>query len=298
LRFQAKLKGLKMSIENNNWEALTLKFDESYHDALQQQHHAAQFIALVGRHLIEQQPDDSNTNLQYLPEKEMLVGNKLSNGSRLGLEMTELEISLLDKDYREINKISLADKTRPQVFEELKRALSESGIDVSKLSDELHYEIPVHPVGSGATFETKDNKYFKENTLCFRNSDIVLNAVISEYENAASVRVWPHHFDAGTLIPLSHNSDGSISRSIGLGWAIPDSMVEEPYFYLSFWSENSDENINDLQPLDSGKWLTPGWSGAVLRHSEILQNNSAEAQNEIVEGFFISGIEILTNHYK
>ena len=74
-----------MDTANNKWEALTLPFDKDVHDALQQQHHAAQFIALVGRHLIPQQADDSNTNMQYYSASDMLLGNPLVNGYRVGL---------------------------------------------------------------------------------------------------------------------------------------------------------------------------------------------------------------------
>ena len=44
------------------WKALALAFNQKLNDALQQQYHATQFIAMAGRHLIPQQPDDSNTN--------------------------------------------------------------------------------------------------------------------------------------------------------------------------------------------------------------------------------------------
>ena len=85
---------------------------------------------------------------------------------------------------------------------------------------------------------------------------------------------------------------------MGLGWAIPDSMVDEPYYYLSFWTEDTDKNITDLPALDSGKWMMPGWNGAVLRHSEIMQNNSARGQYEITESFFKSGMEVIVGRIK
>jgi hypothetical protein len=292
------VKGLKLSKENNKWKIQTLVFDEHYHDALQQQHYAAQFIALVGHHLIEQKPDDSNTNMQYLSEKEMLVGNELSNGLRIGLQLNILELCLLDNEFNQIKNISLNGKSWKQVFDKFKLTLSESNVDVSSLSDELHYEIPSHALANGASFTIEDGKYFKENAFQFHNSNTVLESVIADYKDAATVRVWPHHFDTGTLIPLSYNTSGELTRSIGLGKAIPDSMVDEPYYYQSFWSADSTENINDLSPLEIGEWKTPGWNGAVLRHSEILKNNSAESQNEMVKDFFKTGIEILTNHYK
>jgi len=286
-----------MSKGQNNWRLRTLPFDENYHDALQQQHHASQFIALVGHHLIEQKPDDSNTNMQYLSEKEMLLGNELSNGLRMGLQLTTLELFLFDSRFNQIKNISLNRKSWKQVYEELKQTLSESNVDVSNFSDKLHYEIPAHPLVNGANFTIEDSKYFKENALNFHNSKIILESIVADFKDTATIRVWPHHFDTGTFIPLSYNTSGELTRSIGLGMAIPDSMVDEPYYYLSFWSADSTENINDLSPLEIGEWKTPEWKGAVLRFSEILKNNSAETQNGTVERFFKSGIDILTKYF-
>lgn len=287
-----------MNTNKNTWEALTLPFNEDVHDALQQQHHAAQFIALAGRHLIPQQPDDSNTNMQYYSESDMLLGNPLANGYRLGLHLSDLELYMLDKDYFPTGRIPLIGKSRQQVFAELKQRLDESGIDASKLNDELHYEVPAHPVANGSAFEIKDIKLFKENALYRHNAEIVLNVIAADYPDAEPVHIWPHHYDTGTIIPLSYNDDGKLSRSLGLGWAIPDSMVNEPYYYLSLWSEQAVDNFKELPALKSGEWITTGWTGGVLRLSEILQSPSAEVQYEKTKLFFQSGIEILTKHYK
>ncbi len=51
------------TLENNIWKELTQDFNSDLHNVILQQHHAAQFIALVGRHMIPQQADDSNTNM-------------------------------------------------------------------------------------------------------------------------------------------------------------------------------------------------------------------------------------------
>lgn len=286
-----------MKENNNKWKTLSLPFNKNYRDALQQQHHAAQFIALAGRHLIPQQPDDSNTNMQYIPEKEILTGNELSNGLRTGLNLYTLELCLLDNKLNQLKKITLPGKTRQQGFEELILMLSNSGVDVSNLKDELHYSIPEHPVSKGAAFSIKDAIFFKENALSFNNSKIVLESIIKNHKDAAPVRVWPHHFDTGTFFPISHNISGEMTRSIGLGMAIPDTMVNEPYFYLSFWSADSTENINTVEAPEFGEWKTPDWKGAVLQLSKLLDKNSSDAQFETVLSFFRSGINILIKQF-
>ena len=84
-----------MNTQNMIWKPLTMDFNPELNDALQQQHHAAQFIALVGRHLIPRQADDSNTNMQYIFDGDLLLGNALPNGMRVALRLTDLEISVL-----------------------------------------------------------------------------------------------------------------------------------------------------------------------------------------------------------
>ncbi len=287
-----------MKERTEDWQRLTLPFNENIDDALQQQHHASQFIALVGRHLIPQQPDDSNTNMQYLLDKELLVGNALVNGMRLALQLSDLTLYIIDEDNKLKSEISLVGKITEQVFEEVKQTFAEFGVDISNLKNELHYEMPSHDLLDGASFTIKEKKLYQENTDYRHNAEVILNEIAAGFGDADSVRVWPHHFDTGTFIPFAYNDKGELSQSIGIGWSIPDSMVNEPYYYLSFWSEQPVESFEALSPLEAGKWITTGWNGGVLKLSEILKYTSAGEQQSLVQTFFNSGIKILTNHFK
>ena len=289
---------LKLNIQRENWNTLTLSFNDELNDASQQQHHASQFIALVGRYLIPQQPDDSNTNMRYLLDKELLVGNALANGMRLALQLTDLNLNILDIDNKHKSEISLVGKSTQQVFEEVKKSFADFGVDTSNLKNELHYEVPTHDLLDGASFTIKGKKLFQENTFYRHNAEIILNEIAAGFGDTDSVRVWPHHFDTGTFIPFAHNDKGELSQSIGIGWTIPDSMVSEPYYYLSFWSEQPVESFKALAPLEVGEWITTGWKGGVLKLSKILQSSTADEQQNLVKAFYNSGIKILTNHFK
>jgi hypothetical protein len=85
-----------LSVQTKNWKKLTLPFDENIYDAIQQQHHASQFIALVGRHLIPQESDDSNTTMNYQVNEESLIGNPMANGLCVGLQLTDLILYIRD----------------------------------------------------------------------------------------------------------------------------------------------------------------------------------------------------------
>ena len=286
-----------MNTQNRNWKLLNLAFNQELNDALQQQYHATQFIAMAGRHLIPQQSDDSNTNMQYLPDQGLLAGNELSNGLRIALQLTDLKLCFVDQMGNCTNEISLVGKSKLQVFEELKKTLAGLGIDVLKFKNELHYEIPAHKLDTGSSFLIKDRVLFQENTNYRYNAELIMNNLVTLYPNASSVRVWPHHYDTGSLLPVAHNEKGELLKSIGLGWAIPDGMVDEPYYYLSFWSKKPDDGLKTLPALTAGQWMIPNWNGAVLKHSEIQKQNSAEKQFELVESFYCRGIEILLTHF-
>jgi len=287
-----------MKTLTNKWKLLSMKFNNELHEALLQQHHAAQFIALTGHHLVSQKADDSNTNMEYISNGMMLLGNELSNGLKLVLHLTTMELGLLDtkNDIKQV--INLVGKTKNEAFVELKESFSALGVDVSTFNNELHYEMPEHKLDADATFQINNEEYFVENAIARHNAEVVIGEIVKNIENAEPVRIWPHHFDTGSFVPVSHNEKGELSQSIGLGLAIPDTMIDEPYYYLSFWSEENLKDSDKLKALNTGEWMTPNWNGATLRLSDILVLDSAEKQYELVKSFYDQGIEIVMNHLK
>ena len=180
------------------------------------------------------------------------------------------------------------------MFSQLYQNLAELNVDVKNFKNELHYELPDHPLEHGAAFSLEDNQFLQESTKYRYNAKLILKGLVTEFKDAAPLKIWPHHFDTGTFIPLSYNNKGGVSKSIGLGWAIPDTMIDEPYYYLSLWSENKSIDFNKLPALESGNWILTGWQGGVLKHSDILKFNSAEEQCERVRKFYNSGINLLS----
>lgn len=156
------------------------------------------------------------------------------------------------------------------------------------------------------TDSLKDGKYFsignketiRENILYRHNAELIINELAARFSDVEQVRIWPHHFDTGTFATIARNAKGDATKTIGLGWAIPDSMVAEPYFYLSFWSENPVEIENKPVKLPAGKWMMPAWNGAVLGVSEIIKKQSAKQQYNMVKDFFEVGVSVLLEKLK
>jgi len=280
-----------MNKSDKSWQLQTLAFGNEMKDALQQQHHAAQYLALVGRHLISQQANDSNTNMEFVPEAEMIVGNTLSNGMKVGLQLNNLQLKILDEVNRSLKTISLIGKTKKQGFNELKKNFSDLGVDTSSFTRELHYEIPGHALDKGGVFTVKDEKYFLENMYYRHNARLVLNELVADVADTSEVKIWPHHFDTGSFTNYAINESGSVSQTIGLGLAISDGMVAEPYYYISFWSENVKLVPAGFETLKSGKWMMPDWNGAILPLSEFLKKDSANEQFALALTFFRQAIK-------
>jgi len=282
----------KRKMKNNQWFSASFEFDEYVKNGLGQQHLAAQLIALVGRYIVPKKPDSSNINMQFVPESELLLGNKLKDGIQIGLQLSEMEIRVLQSGKTVINTIQLNNKSFEEAFEELKKVLLNEGVDISNIKTEQPYELPTKWLTDGK-FSTTNKLAFANNSILRHNAEIIITELIAYFNDAIPVRIWPHHFDTGTFFTVSKNSKGEATQTIGLGWAIPDDMVNEPYFYISFWSESEIKNSSNLTPLDFGNWMTPNWNGAILKHSEIIKETSAEKQYLRVKQFYNSGIEQL-----
>ena len=96
-----------MDQKKNNWQFLSLPFTANLHEALMQQYHASQYLARpVGKHLVPQRDDDSNTNFRYQHEGGMFIGNELQGGIRVGLKLESLELLLLNPDNQVISMIT------------------------------------------------------------------------------------------------------------------------------------------------------------------------------------------------
>lgn len=284
--------------KNIRWQILSMAFNTEIESQLKQQHLAAQFIAITGRYLIPPKPDGSNINMQYIPEKKMLLGNAHPDGWTIGLQLENLKVQVLDEKGIVITEVSLNGKTFHQAFQEFKTVLQNRRIDVSQFKTEQPYELPTTGLREGKYFAIGSDDSVSENIRYRQNAQLLISELAGQFSDVEPVRIWPHHFDTGTFATLEKNINSSASKTIGLGWAIPDGMISEPYFYLSFWTENPLDSMNELVNLPAGKWMLPDWNGAVLRVSELIQKQTAEEQYQLAKDFFETGIKSLLKKMK
>lgn len=232
-------------------------------EARLQLHWAAQAASAPNRQLLAHQPDFGEQSLAWdrglLLQAEAPVSLRL----RSGLRFQPVGLVLVDGEDRVCAERPLAGKTLEEGYvwltAEIEARLGHS------LAAPLQRpgEMPGHPVGSGAAFDSSDAAAFVELAAWFANGDRLLREVAVGNPGASEVRCWPHHFDLATLIALdAPGADPETARSIGVGLSPGDGSRPEPYFYVTPWPYPSAEGLPPLP--GGGTWNTEGWVGAVL----------------------------------
>ena len=204
-------------------------------DARLQLHWAAQIPTGVGRTLIAQRPDDSNTAFAWSVEHEALMQEPVG-GDHAGIRLRDL--TLLAND----DELPLRGRTLDEGFAFLE---SRFGAKLNR----PNVELPDHAVARGATFDA-DARDLETLAGYYAHAAMLLESV-----KDSPVRCWPHHFDIATL----HMLGGG--KTIGIGLSPGDDSIPEPYWYVNLWPY---PHPSRLQPLRFGMWYTMGWTGAVM----------------------------------
>jgi hypothetical protein len=153
---------------------------------------------------------------------------------------------------------------------------------------ETPYVIPEHPVGSGAPFTTGADGALAELARWFTVGDGLVRAVAAGWPGAAPVRVWPHHFDVGSVLPLG---GGKGAPTIGVGLSPGDEEIAEPYLYVTPLPRPPADSLPELPA--GGRWHREGWTGAVLTGTEIVAAGSGAAQTALASAFLTRTAEML-----
>jgi hypothetical protein len=249
-------------------------------DARLQAHHAAQLVVALGISLLPPQPDDSHTNLEWLPGRALagrtIPGNTAFRGA---LRFDPLILMILDESGDVLDEYRLAGRTVAQGFRWLKEAVRSQGAAADQLTDRKHYSIPDHPVGHGEPFHP-DDAATRELGWYYQGAHLALSDLTMSRADASEVRCWPHHFDIATLITLGPG------RTVGVGLSPGDGSYPEPYYYVTPYPYPK----GPLPLLDAGLWHTTDWVGAVLPASHLVRGGSAAGQRETVQGFLVQSI--------
>jgi hypothetical protein len=271
------------------WEAVGAVPPKGLVEARLRLHHAAQLVAAVGRSLAPAQADDGHTSLEWRRSPRGLVGQDVPGpvAWRASLWLEELAVVLRVGDT-EVGTLGLLGQTRDEAFAWLVTKAKDLGAPAGKLTLAAPYSLPDHALARGGAFEALADGSFAELGHWFANGDAVLRGAAEGWARAAAVRVWPHHFDVGSVLPLG-TGGGDDAPSLGIGLSPGDESIAEPYFYVTAWPARA--SLPELPA--GGHWHREGWTGAVLTGSEIVAAGDGAAQAATAYAFLSGTIAAL-----
>lgn len=251
-------------------------------------HRASQFLAMMGKTYLEDQADDSNANLAFDSKDSSIVGRKIKGNSEFSLDLNipnwELQIN---EEANATQNFQLGGRTKTEAFDWLRNTIQTLGLDSSQLKYIDHYEVPEHDVDHGLPFQELNIDIVNCWLDMRSNANLLLNDLNDIVGLDSEIRIWPHHFDTGTYYELGKQ------KAIGAGWAIADSLCDNPYLYIYGWDGNASIDYSNLPELAIGKWIvTEGWQGAVVE-SVTLANK--EGQYELLKSFMSDVVSFLRN---
>lgn len=234
-------------------------------DARVQLHWAAQVLSAAADRWLPPQPDDSHSNMEWLPEPGALVGNAMPSGLRLALALRGFELRAVRGD-RTIAALPLMGHTLADAMQWADMQIASAAGGPSRGMQARDYDMPEHPVRAAGGAFSPDSAALAELAGWFTHADVVLREVVARQRCAVPVRVWPHHFDAGSISYL--DEPGPSSRQIGFGLSPGDHYYEQPYFYVTAFPLPSTPHFPPLAA--GGFWREQApFIGAVLLGSGV-----------------------------
>ncbi len=238
---------------------------------------AAQYLAAAGISFLEKQADDSHTNLGYSEEEHQLFSRPLNaSGDFLALDLLNFALKWVTASGS--SHYMLDGKSHAEILEWLKSKVKNDDLS-SEYQYSFHYDLSC-AISDTYVFKMNEEALQLERDLRGL-ANRVLSHVLSEYSMESDIRIWPHHFDTGAFAQLP----GSGNVSLGIGLAIPDSLVDQYYFYISGYMGHESLSTASFKPLSNGQWLNDGLKGGVLPAVKLDENTVIRYFKEAIANY-------------
>ena len=275
----------------SGWQEVGSPVPAALVDARLQLHWAAQVVGAVGHTFGSPEPDDSHTALRWVAGSGMMVGEPVGRDRTVqpALVPARMVLRLLSSaDGSALDEFALSGTTLDRAYAWMAQALElHTGGEIAGELTRRDYDMPDHAVGRGAEFRGDDRRAMVEVGRWFANAGRVFRLVVRARHEAQPVRVWPHHFDIATLIPLL----GPVGEepSVGVGMSPGDQTYPQPYWYVTARPTPLNPTLPRLA--GKGRWHTEGWTGAVLLGTDCVLAGRGSVQASLVGEFLESAIE-------
>jgi len=242
-----------------------------------QMHIASQYLAAANISFLEKKADDSHTNVGFDTDTMRMETYDLSStGDRLSLNYRRFSLEWTSQNGT--ISLSLDGKTHREVLHWLQER---SQVQLAKdYVYEFHYELP-YTIDSDFQFKLTDASKLEH--LCNLRilAEYTLEHIVEANNLDSPVRIWPHHFDTGAYALL----DTTSGISIGLGMAIPDTLSDEHYFYISGYKDGKAILPSSYSNLSFGKWSDQGFIGAILPVTNLVKSETTQFFQEAIDQF-------------
>ncbi|MDX2092583.1 MAG: hypothetical protein SFX73_32260 [Kofleriaceae bacterium] len=199
-------------------------------------HYAAQIVAACADAWLPERADDGHTSMTW--RSPTMVGERTPTEAAIGVRA--IDFAVLAFHGEEIQAFPLAGKTLAEGL-----AWADAQLGPPRGAKLRSYDLPASPLRSGARFTGPEAALAE----LARWYDAGL-AVVGRYAEPRTIRIWPHHFDLGAILP----------GNIGIGLSPGDAHYAEPYYYVTPPAPLA----RAPQLAGGGFWRTEGWTGAVL----------------------------------
>ncbi|MBW6490820.1 MAG: hypothetical protein K0B15_06440 [Lentimicrobium sp.] len=247
---------------------------QNYIKTDRQIHWLSQVIAKANRTYVPEKKDDSHTSLYYDSIGKRILGRWIETPEGeviLALNLNSLHFEWLDKKQNILYEVSVLNKNAEQLEKSVSTFLYSIKMRIDNFLKPMHFEIPDYKIDKLLESDISDPGL--KSWMFFRTlANQACQSMSGYLQSEGEIRIWPHHFDSGVYL----QAKGDLG--LGFGLATEDSMIGQPYFYLSGYQSKSPIIYKNLSKLSLGKWQTgSGWNGAVLPFSEVLNLSPLEA---------------------
>ncbi len=262
------------SATTRTWQAIRPEEGAQLSESRLQLHHAAQFASAAGISFLKHRPDDSHTNMEWVPALAGLFSRVIPARIpfRIGVRPADLTLLIATDKDQSIARYRLHGRSIVEATQWIRTQIGRLGADAARYSLKRHYDIPAHAVALGDSFDASERSHFEELSKWFSNGASMLNSVARSMHDASEVRCWPHHFDIAMLIKVG------TTRTVGTGLEPGDRYYDEPYFYVSIRPHPPAAQARARPLWGRGTWHTREWVGAALVGSRLERASAQERQ--------------------
>ncbi len=241
-------------------------------------HRAAQYLATAAISFLEKKDDDSHTNLGWNTEIPGLETHPLTHdGQMLALNYASFSLEWR-QDGKARHTFPLEGSTHAEAINWVSKTSKEQGL-VKEYSYSLHYELPYEAITDGYRYTLEDREQLDRLVQIRSQVNNALFAALQQNGLQSDVRIWPHHFDSGGFA-MANDILG-----IGLGMAVPDTMINDFYLYVSGYHGHNFVDTAAFGPLQNGTVYSEGWKGIALAVHDLDETQMVSFFNEAISRY-------------